>query len=201
MSEQEQLRNVFIEIFPDLRIQDFPEINTKDNSNIWLMDWKTNYECSQKIIASCEFSNFSWLLEQHFKALTIVKSSGYNVSNILKDIFSYIKQFEDQTDHALIDLNELEYDASFFDDDELSFEEQYAIAIDNITSDILQHNLNVIVIEHDENIDFILSQATFEALSKLEKILKMIYDNSDVTLYHHTHQQDYSFEFLLENRI
>lgn len=89
----------------------------------------------------------------------------------------------------------------FFDDDELSFEEQYAIAIDNITSDILQHNLNVIVIEHDENIDFILSQATFEALSKLEKILKMIYDNSDVTLYHHTHQQDYSFEFLLENRI
>lgn len=201
MSEQEQLRNVFIEIFPKLGIQDFPEINTKDNSNIWLMDWKTNYECSQKIIASCEFSNFSWLLEQHFKALTIVKSSGYNVSNILKDIFSYIKQFEDQTDHALIDLNELEYDASFFDDDELSFEEQYAIAIDNITSDILQHNLNVIVIEHDENIDFILSQATFEALSKLEKILKMIYDNSDVTLYHHTHQQDYSFEFLLENRI
>lgn len=201
MSEQEQLRNVFIEIFPKLGIQDFPEINTKDNSNIWLMDWKTNYECSQKIIASCEFSNFSWLLEQHFKALTIVKSSGYNVSNILKDIFSYIEQFEDQTDHALIDLNELEYDASFFDDDELSFEEQYAIAIDNITSDILQHNLNVIVIEHDENIDFILSQATFEALSKLEKILKMIYDNSDVTLYHHTHQQDYSFEFLLENRI
>lgn len=201
MSEQEQLRNVFIEIFPDLRIQDFPEINTKDNSNTWLMDWKTNYECSQKIIASCEFSNFSWLLEQHFKALTIVKSSGYNVSNILKDIFSYIEQFEDQTDHALIDLNELEYDASFFDDDELSFEEQYAIAIDNITSDILQHNLNVIVIEHDENIDFILSQATFEALSKLEKILKMIYDNNDVTLYHHTHQQDYSFEFLLENRI
>lgn len=201
MSEQEQLRNVFIEIFPELGIQDFPEINTKDNSNTWLMDWKTNYECSQKIIASCEFSNFSWLLEQHFKALTIVKSSGYNVSNILKDIFSYIEQFEDQTDHALIDLNELEYDASFFDDDELSFEEQYAIAIDNITSDILQHNLNVIVIEHDENIDFILSQATFEALSKLEKILKMIYDNSDVTLYHHTHQQDYSFEFLLENRI
>ena len=201
MSEQEQLRNVFIEIFPKLGIQDFPEINTKDNSNIWLMDWKTNYECSQKIIASCEFSNFSWLLEQHFKALTIVKSSGYNVSNILKDIFSYIEQFEDQTDHALIDLNELEYDASFFDDDELSFEEQYAIAIDNITSDILQHNLNFIVIEHDENIDFILSQATFEALSKLEKILKMIYDNSDVTLYHHTHQQDYSFEFLLENRI
>lgn len=201
MSEQEQLRNVFIEIFPKLGIQDFPEINTKDNSNIWLMDWKTNYECSQKIIASCEFSNFSWLLEQHFKALTIVKSSGYNVSNILKDIFSYIEQFEDQTDHALIDLNELEYDASFFDDDELSFEEQYAIAIDNITSDILQHNLNVIVIEHGENIDFILSQATFEALSKLEKILKMIYDNSDVTLYHHTHQQDYSFEFLLENRI
>ena len=201
MSEQEQLRNVFIEIFPELGIQDFPEINTKDNSNTWLMDWKTNYECSQKIIASCEFSNFSWLLEQHFKALTIVKSSGYNVSNILKDIFSYIEQFEDQTDHALIDLNELEYDASFFDDDELSFEEQYAIAIDNITSDILQHNLNFIVIEHDENIDFILSQATFEALSKLEKILKMIYDNSDVTLYHHTHQQDYSFEFLLENRI
>ena len=201
MSEQEQLRNVFIEIFPELGIQDFPEINTKDNSNTWLMDWKTNYECSQKIIASCEFSNFSWLLEQHFKALTIVKSSEYNVSNILKDIFSYIEQFEDQTDHALIDLNELEYDASFFDDDELSFEEQYAIAIDNITSDILQHNLNVIVIEHDENIDFILSQATFEALSKLEKILKMIYDNSDVTLYHHTHQQDYSFEFLLENRI
>lgn len=201
MSEQEQLRNVFIEIFPELGIQDFPEINTKDNSNIWLMDWKTNYECSQKIIASCEFSNFSWLLEQHFKALTIVKSSGYNVSNILKDIFSYIEQFEDQTDHALIDLNELEYDASFFDDDELSFEEQYVLAIDNITSDILQHNLNVIVIEHDENIDFILSQATFEALSKLEKILKMIYDNSDVTLYHHTHQQDYSFEFLLENRI
>ncbi|MDQ9019971.1 hypothetical protein RFI02_02500 [Acinetobacter sichuanensis] len=201
MSEQEQLRNVFIEIFPELGIQDFPEINTKDNSNIWLMDWKTNYECSQKIIASCEFSNFSWLLEQHFKALTIVKSSGYNVSNILKDIFSYIEQFEDQTDHALIDLNELEYDASFFDDDELSFEEQYVLAIDNITSDILQHNLSVIVIEHGENIDFILSQATFEALSKLEKILKMIYDNSDVTLYHHTHQQDYSFEFLLENRI
>ena len=201
MSEQEQLRNVFIEIFPELGIQDFPEINTKDNSNTWLMDWKTNYECSQKIIASCEFSNFSWLLEQHFKALTIVKSSGYNVSNILKDIFSYIEQFEDQTDHALIDLNELEYDASFFDDDELSFEEQYAIAIDNITSDILQHKLSVIVIEHGENIDFILSQATFEALSKLEKILKMIYDNSDVTLYHHTHQQDYSFEFLLENRI
>lgn len=201
MSEQEQLRNVFIEIFPELGIQDFPEINTKDNSNIWLMDWKTNYECSQKIIASCEFSNFSWLLEQHFKALTIVKSSGYNVSNILKDIFSYIKQFEDQTDHALIDLNELEYDASFFDDDELSFEEQYVLAIDNITSDILQHKLSVIVIEHGENIDFILSQATFEALSKLEKILKMIYDNSDVTLYHHTHQQDYSFEFLLENRI
>ncbi|MDM1246322.1 hypothetical protein HX005_02795 [Acinetobacter sp. R933-2] len=201
MSEQEQLRNVFIEIFPELGIQDFPEINTKDNSNTWLMDWKTNYECSHKIIASCEFSNFSWLLEQHFKALTIVKSSGYNVSNILKDIFSYIEQFEDQTDHALIDLNELEYDASFFDDDDLSFEEQYAIAIDNITSDILQHNLNVIVIEHDENIDFILSQATFEALSKLEKTLKMIYDNSDVTLYHHTHQQDYSFEFLLENRI
>lgn len=114
MSEQEQLRNVFIEIFPELGIQDFPEINTKDNSNTWLMDWKTNYECSQKIIASCEFSNFSWLLEQHFKALTIVKSSGYNVSNILKDIFSYIEQFEDQTDHALIDLNELEYDASFF---------------------------------------------------------------------------------------
>lgn len=201
MSEQEQLRNVFIEIFPELGIQDFPEINTKDNSNIWLMDWKTNYECSQKIIASCEFSNFSWLLEQHFKALTIVKSSGYNVSNILKDIFSYIEQFEDQTDHALIDLNELEYDASFFDDDELSFEEQYVLAIDNITSDILQHKLSVIVIEHGENIDFILSQATFEALSKLEKILKMIYDNSDVTLYHHTHQQDYSFEFLLENRI
>lgn len=201
MSEQEQLRNVFIEIFPELGIQDFPEINTKDNSNIWLMDWKTNYECSQKIIASCEFSNFSWLLEQHFKALTIVKSLGYNVSNILKDIFSYIEQFEDQTDHALIDLNELEYDASFFDDDELSFEEQYVLAIDNITSDILQHNLSVIVIEHGENIDFILSQATFEALSKLEKILKMIYDNSDVTLYHHTHQQDYSFEFLLENRI
>ncbi|MFC2994723.1 hypothetical protein ACFODO_05420 [Acinetobacter sichuanensis] len=201
MSEQEQLRNVFIEIFPDLRIQDFPEINTKDYSNTWLMDWKTNYECAQKIIASCEFSNFSWLLEQHFKALTIVKSSGYNVSNILKDIFSYIEQFEDQTDHALIDLNELEYDASFFDEDELSFEEQYAIAIDNITSDILQHNLNVIVIEHGENIDFILSQATFKALSKLEKILKMIYDNSDITLYYHTHQQDYSFEFLLENRI
>lgn len=88
----------------------------------------------------------------------------------------------------------------FFDDDELSFEEQYAIAIDNITSDILQHDLSVLVIEHGENIDFILSQATFETLSKLEKILKMIYDNSDVTLYYHTHQQDYSFESLLKNQ-
>ncbi|MDM1757270.1 MULTISPECIES: hypothetical protein [Acinetobacter] len=200
MSEQEQLRTILIEIFPELRIKDFPEINPKDSSSTWLMDWKTNYECSEKIIASCEFSNFSWLLEQNFKKLTIVKSSGYNVSNILKDIFSYIEQFKDHTDHALIDLNELEYDASFFDDDELSFEEQYAIAIDNITSDILQHDLSVLVIEHGENIDFILSQATFETLSKLEKILKMIYDNSDVTLYYHTHQQDYSFESLLKNQ-
>lgn len=59
MSEQEQLRTILIEIFPELRIKDFPEINPKDSSSTWLMDWKTNYECSEKIIASCEFSNFS----------------------------------------------------------------------------------------------------------------------------------------------
>lgn len=199
MNEQEQLRAVFIETFPELSIVDFPEIQPEDTSSTWLMDWQSEYKHSELVIVGCEFSNFSWLLEKKFKKLTAVKSSGYDISHILKEIFSYIQKFEDNSEHELVDLSESEYDASFYDDDELSFEEQYAIAMDNITSDILQHDLSVIVIEHGENAAFIVSQATFEALSKLEKILDKVYEFSYVTLYHHTHKQEYQFENLLAN--
>lgn len=69
--------------------------------------------------------------------------------------------------------------------------------MDNISSDILQHNLSVIAIEHGENVAFILSQASFEVLSKLEKILEAVYEDSDIKLYHHAHKHEYLFENLL----
>ncbi|WP_173911325.1 hypothetical protein [Acinetobacter sp. Marseille-Q1618] len=197
MNEQEQLTTAFIELFPTLSPTDFPKINAQSSNSTWLMDWQSNYEASKQVIAACEFSNFGGLLEEKFKTLNVVTSSHYDVSYILKDIFNYIEKFEDNSEHELVDLSESEYDASFYDDDELSFEEQYAIAMDNITFDILQHDVSVIVIEHGESSAFILSQAAFEALSKLEKLLKTTYTNSDVTLYHHEYKQDYQFSYLL----
>ena len=199
MSQQEQLRTLFIETFPELSIADFPALTPEDRGSTWLMDWQSEYASSQHVIAGCEFSNFGWLLEQKFQTLSVVKSSQYDISDILKNIFAYIEQFEDHSAHELINFTEVEYDASLFDDDELSFEEQYAIAMDNITAHILQHDLSVIILEHGENVDFILSQAPFHALSKLEKMLKIIYTDRDVTLYHQQHKQDYQFENLLSN--
>ncbi len=77
------------------------------------MDSQSTHESSEQVILSCEFSNFGWHLEEKFKKLNPVKSSGYDISPVLKDIFNYIEQFEDNSEQELIDLSESEYDASF----------------------------------------------------------------------------------------
>lgn len=73
MNEQEQFRTVLIEIFPELTISDFPEIKSNDTSSAWLTDWQSEYESSEQIIVDCEFSNFSWLLEEKIKSSKIIK--------------------------------------------------------------------------------------------------------------------------------
>ena len=199
MTEQEQLRSLFIEIYPQLTISDFPKIEQETSARDWMMSWLSDYEASDQVIASSEFSNFSWLLEKGFKRLYPLQDSNYQVSMIIQKIFDYISQFEDHSESELIDAEELEYDISLYDDDELDFETQYEIALENIVDDVLQNAFDIIVIDHGDNAYFILAKGKNNLFSKLAKILQSTYSDSHVSLYLQSDRTNYIFENLLEN--
>lgn len=206
MNAQEQLRTLFIQNFPTLNFTDFPAINAEESASDWMMTWMSDFEISDSILAGCEFNNFSWLLEEKFKNLTVIKAVNYDISIILEKIFNYFEQhenlenLEENLEPNQIDAAaELDYDRLFEEDDEIDFETQYAIALDNITHHLLCHQLNLIVIDHGENVLFIPTQHTTEKLETLAEHLRSIYPESHVSLYLSDQKESYTFEYLLEN--
>lgn len=199
MPTSQEVLDQFIKVFPELKPSDFPPVGSEDSAYWWLIKWQSDYEISTKYIASSEYKDWWWHIDKSLNDLSTTEDKKLNIKPTLDKMYAYIEQFEDE-ENSGAENDLLTYEDLFGDDDSLTIEEIYSMYYENVVSEILKHNFDVIGVDNGESANFILAERNNPELDKLAELLSEVWGDSYVSLYRaKDYPEKYKFKFSIEN--
>lgn len=171
----QELITQFIKVFPELKHSDFPPVNTDETVNSWLMRWQSDYDISSKYIATSEYKDWGWHIEESLNHLGVVHDKKLDVQRRLNVMFSNIEKIEK-------------------DGEELPLEDVYQIYYTNVLDVVLKEGFDVIAIDNGESAAFILTKPNNPEAPKLAELLTKIWIESQVDFYEAKLSSKYGFD-------
>ena len=177
----QEMMEQFIKTFPELKPLDFPSVDSERNAFWWLMTWQSDYDVSNKYIARSDYKDWWSLIENSINGLQVIQGQKIVLEPTLNKMYAKIEKLEANEDTSL------------------ELEEVYQAYYENVLSEILKQDFDVIGLDNGEGAEFILAKKNNPELPKLAKMLQLTYPESEVNVYRtEQYPKNYNFQFLTD---
>ena len=213
MHESQLLRDLLIYIFPQLKPNDFPEIDFEQSSDAWFETWLSEYTIAHEYVIDCDYRDWANAFDLKLNFLAI-HHQPIAIDTTLDEIYEFFEQLQEE-EQSFADF--IEQDADPFTDElplvEDEFEQQQSesfyfepsddileltvVIVENLLNRILQHGFNVIAIMHPHKFQFILSHAKPSALQDLTMLFEDAYSIPQVRLFLSDDYSNHQFAHLI----
>lgn len=203
MHQSQLLRDVLIQLFPQLKPNDFPPSHTEQDLHAWFETWLAEFSVAQEYVLDCSYDEWSNAFDMKLNFLAINDKKPVAIDSTLDEIYAFFEELQQQQQQDAEELGEEafepapEFPESFYFEQQDGILEMTIVIVENLLNTILRNGLNVVALLRPDQFIFILSHAQPTELEKLTHLLQEAYSPPQVRLFLASEYSHHQFAHLI----